>query len=189
MTKPEGERRHQRREDRQQLAVQILIIVLIVGMTIGYFVTLHQVKGETNARIQAIEHERSDREHQRLQDQREQCRQASRRLAADVNLNWVYYQSELLLSKPPATKVLDKALATLSPGERAFIVVLTTQSQSGFVLRARAAADREAAYVKAQTIDYRDLKYVHRRTALGSEATPRRWVTEAHYSCDAAFAR
>lgn len=144
---------------------------MIIGMTLWFEIYTHE------------------RSTQRRGDLRAQCRRTSRKTATNVDLNWVYYQSEVQLNREPSSAhhVLT-LLASLSPGERRFLrFLIGTGQPSREILRVRANADFNAAYVNAQTVDYRDLHLIPKATPLGSARSPRQWVRQAHFSCDRVF--
>lgn len=165
---------NRRRRDNIDLVVALLAIAL---WTTGFFVI--------KATIQRQGHD----EGQRLTDLRVSCRRASQRLASDVNLNYVYYQSERdLAQNGRRPQALKRDLALLSPGERRFIALLLQGSgPSQKILLVRATADRQAAYVKAQSVDSRDARLVSVNSGLGKDPTPRQWVVRAGFSCTRAY--
>lgn len=178
----QGERRKGDRFDR---FMQWGIVVLILA---GFYF----VNGAANDASQAVQNSRTEaaiRSSQRTADLRASCRRGSRKTAQLVNLYWLYYQSETQLNGSGINpRKIEQILVVLSPGERRFLTFLISSGKpSQRILRARASADFNTAYVNAQTIDLRDLRFVHGRTVLGSAREPRRWVRIAHYNCDQAF--
>lgn len=124
----------------------------------------------------------------RKQDLVAACLRTSARTAADVNLNWAYYESEIRLAYPAPLKVPKH----LTANER-LLLTLTRLSQkdSGNPGRKdliiRADADYNAAYVKARSVDYHQADLVQVKSGFGFNPTPRNWVLKAHYSCRKAF--
>lgn len=181
----DARKRERAKSDRTDRWVQALIAALIIASAFWYWFAYQKATDAANA----THHEALVRGLQRTEDLRASCRRGSQARAADVNLNWVYYQSEVELNHSGTSpRRIEALLAALSPAERRFLSILIAGSKpSRKILAVRASADFNAAYVKAHLVDYRDLAYVAPRTPLGSERTPRRWVRSARYSCDTAF--
>lgn len=182
-----------RGHDRAQVLSTLAIVCCLAGEGLWTDAAVNDGKGASqraSAAAAAVRTESNVRSGQRTADLRARCRKDSRATAADVTLNWTYYQSETQLDQTPVgTRRFDAALAALSPAERRFILTILSagSGQSQYVLKVRARADRNAAYVKAQSVDYRDLHLIPPDTGLGSTKTPRGWVMKAHYSCTMAI--
>lgn len=159
--------RRRRRPDWRQRVVDGLLVALIVGNAIWVNSVAHSVRSEAGRRAAG-----------RIVD----CRRQSRARAADVGLNWIYYQSEVRLAR--RRPIAPGVLSQLAPGDRTLLAVLLESGQtSRRILEARARADYSAAYFKAQAVDYHDVGLIPLRTPLGTAQPPRRWVLHAHYSC------
>lgn len=148
-----------------------LAIVLWTASTFAGFAALSRVQSQTT---------------QRKRDLVTACLRTSARVAADVNLNWTYYQSEVTLAKPAPLP-----LKNLPPPARKFILGLLQAASKHNPTRTdlliRANADYQAAEAKAKTVDYHQAALVHVRNGFGYDATPRSWVYQAHFSCAKAF--
>lgn len=172
-SQPERRDKGERWGDKLSLIGDVIAIACMIGFfVIGYFEVARIGRDETR----------------RVADLRASCLRGSARTASDVNLNWIYYESETKLAAGPASKKLFAQLHALSAPEQAFLLTLATSGNpSRKVLQVRARADYNAARIKAQTIDYRDANLVQLHTALGSGAVPRQWVRRAHFDCRLAY--
>jgi hypothetical protein len=189
-----GDRRdpERRKEDRAQELRDYLVLGAILLFAVVAAVTYGKAESAASNATRVAHNLQSEtraRGLQRVSDERASCRRTSQKTAAEMRLNWVYWQSETQLAKPSInSNQVNMALAALSPGERSFLALLIHSGQpSRKILMARADADYDAAFAKAPTIDYRDVDLIPPRSPLGSEVPPRRWVLRAHFSCDAAF--
>lgn len=186
-----GQDRRRRADRGQSVRDWLLVVALIIFVITGYksVTDSTNASNKATAAAKAVKTEVSNRGAQRTGDLRARCRLESRRTAQDVNLNWVYYQSERKLSSNNGSAdEFRQALASLSRGERTFLALLLKSGQpSAKVLQVRARADYDAAKAKTQTVDFRDAHLVARSTPLGSAEKPYEWVVKAHYSCDKAF--
>lgn len=153
------------RSDRNSRLFDFLTVTLLCVFVVTVLIALEGVKSDSDA----VKHEVRARSTQRTNDLRAECRRSSREDAADVNLNWVYYQSEKLLVGEGEQQGAGPTNPTVA------------------ILIARENADYQAARAKAKNIDVRDLDTLKLSTPLGSEALPRAWVLKAHFSCVKAF--
>lgn len=159
--------------DKLSLIGDVIAILCMVGFFIAGYVE-----------VKRLGHDES----RRVTDLQASCLRGSARTASDVNLNWIYYESETKLAGGGASKKLLAKLHALSAPEQAFLRTLATSGNpSQKVLQVRARADYNAAKVKAQTIDYRDADLVQLYTPLGSGEIPRGWVLRAHFDCRRAY--
>lgn len=170
---PTTEERKARKSDRIEALRYWGIVLLIVGMSIWTWQLTASLKSDnthirttaTQAALVAreLKAETETRSTNRTADLISSCRRGSDKSAATVNLYWIDYQAEILLSTHHATQVPNSVPLVLA--------------------RAYYTAARE----NAKTIDYRDLNLLQISTPLGSEQIPREWVILDHYNCNEAF--
>lgn len=177
-SEPDRRQGAMRRTDWLQMAADGFVVLVVIA----FVLVVLNVKSQR-------EHDQQVRAQQRTADLREQCRRASGRTAADVNLNWVNYQSEARLATgSQGSKRARQLLALLTPGEQRFIATLEAAGKpTARVVGVLADANFNAAFVKARTIDTRDIGLVAAKTPLGPSPELRRWVRAAHFSCWRAY--
>jgi hypothetical protein len=175
---PEDDRREgSRRSDRRQAVASVLIVFFVFAEGLWVQSIGHKVNSETRRRVE-----------QRLTDSKRQCRKTSQRTAADVNLNWLYFQSETELTNERPSPKLRVVIRTLPQGDQILLHLLTASGNpSRVILKARAVADFNAAFAKASSVDVADAHLVNVVTPLGASPSPRRWVLKAGFSCAKAF--
>lgn len=168
---PDKRSRAERRRDKFELAASILSVLAMAGFTILVVSTLHKETTQS---------------HLRVLDQQAACFRNSKARVAQLNLYWIYFQSEEKLAGPPHQHF---DFSGLSPGEQNFLSRLVSRNPSRAVLITRADADYNAGLYVAETVDARDAPLVLTRTPFGNDQTPRKWVLRDHYSCRKAFER